>query len=573
MAARLVGFSTVALLALVLPLAARAQGIEATINRAEATIEDQLLLTLTVQGSRKAQPTLPDLSAFDVYPRGQSTQMSFINGQVTSSVSYNYLLVPRETGTLTIDAATVVVDGETYSSQPIRVRVVGAQEQPQETRDLFLSTKVSTTEPFVGQEVLYIWRFYRRVRIGDARLEPQDFAGFLVEDLGEVREYQSTVNGVQYLVSEIRKALFPQEAGSMIVPASRLTLEVLVRRGNRSNSVFDDFFGRATTETKVLRGREIELQVRPLPDPPADFSGLVGEFDVEARIGKTELQVGESATLKLTVRGSGNVQMIGQPQLPELPDFKTYDDRPTGSVERSGARLTGSRTFSTALVPLRAGDLLVPSVGLTYFDPTVGEFRQVRTAAIPLTVTPGEGKEDLNLTESLAPTTGKVAVRILADDLLPIHKGLEAVDPIWSRPSSSWVFWLGLLVPPLVFAGVFVTQRRRDRFASDSGLRRRHRALSRLRKALRSVDDSETASLCLRRYIGDKLGLEGGALTPDEVEANLRRRGVDEETVVASARLLDRLAAAQYGGDSLQPTEAVAEIEALVKSLERQVRS
>ena len=206
-----------------------ADGIQATINRTEAAVEDQLLLTLTVEGSRSADPTLPDLSDFDVHPRGQSTQMSFVNGRVTSSVSYNYVLIPRRAGRITIGVATVELDGQVYSSEPIEIRIVGAEEKPEQTRDLFLSAKVSTTRPFVGQEVLYIWRFYRRVRIGDARLEPQDFEGFLVEDLGEVREYQATVNGVQYLVSEIRKALFPQEVGSLMVPSSRLTLEVLVR--------------------------------------------------------------------------------------------------------------------------------------------------------------------------------------------------------------------------------------------------------------------------------------------------------------------------------------------------------
>lgn len=551
----------------------RAAGIQATINRSQAAVEDQLLLTLTVEGSRSAEPTLPDLSDFDVYSRGQSTQMSFINGRVTSSVSYNYLLVPKRPGSITIGAATVELDGTTYSSEPIRIRIVSAEEKPEQTKDLFLSAKVSTTRPFVGQQVVYIWRFYRRVRIGDARLEPQDFEGFLVEDLGEVREYQATVNGVQYLVSEIRKALFPQEDGTVIVPASRLTLEVVVRGSRRgADSMFDDFFGRATTETKVLRSREIELQVQPLPNPPESFSGLVGEFDIRAQISKAELQVGESATLKLTVSGSGNVQMIGEPSLPELPEFKIYDDKPSGSVERSGPRLTGARTFSKALVPLRPGELAIPPVRLTFFDPDVGEFREIQTATLPLTVAPGEGKEDLNLTESLAPTTGKVAVRILADDLLPIYKGLDAVSSSWPRGRGAWIFWVGLLLPVMVFATTFLSYRRRERFALDVALRRRHHALRQLRKGLRGVESPESASLCLRQYVGDKLGVEGSALTATEVDLQLRERAVDEDLAVATRGLLERLEAAQYGGDRVRPAAAVEEIEALVKALERQIR-
>lgn len=557
-----------------------AAGITATVNRPEAAVEDQILLTLTVEGSRSAQPVLPDLSDFDVYSRGQSTQMSFINGKVTSSVSYNYVLVPTRAGAITIGPATVELDGETYSSEPIEVRIVGASERPQDTRDLFLSAKVSTTQPFVGQEVVYIWRFYRRVRIGDARLEPQDFRGFLVEALGEVREYEATVNGVQYLVSEIRKALFPQEVGTAIIPASRLTLEVLVRSNRGRNSIFDDFFGTTTSETKVLRSREIELQVRPLPDPPAGFTGLVGSFEIRAQISKAEIQVGESATLKLTVSGNGNVQMITEPRLPELPNFKIYDDKPSGSVERSGPRLTGSRTFSKALVPLEPGELAIPPVGLIFFDPNASEFREARTAAIPLLISPGEGREDLNLTESIAPTTGKVAVRILADDLLPIYKGLDAVNPGWNRSTGVWVFWAGLLLPPVAFLGTFMAQRRRQRFALDAGLRRRHQALRRLRQGLKKLgksdgtgrDASQAASRCLRGYIGDKLGVEGSAMTPTEVDHQLRERGVEEDLVIGTHELLERLEASQYGGDPVDPATAVSEIEGLVKALERQIR-
>lgn len=551
-----------------------ADGIRATINRAEAAIEDQLLLTLTVEGSRSAAPNLPDLADFDVYPRGQSTQMSFVNGRVTSSVSYNYVLMPKRTGSITIGPASVELDGQVYTSQPIEVRIVGAEEQPDQPRDLFLSAKVSTTQPFVGQQVVYIWRFYRRVRIGDARLEPQDFSGFLVEELGEVREYQATVNGVQYLVSEIRKALFPQEVGTQIVPGSRLTLEVLVRSDRRRgpDSIFDDFLGRTATETKVLRSRPIELEVRPLPEPPSGFTGLVGDFEIQTHVSKADLQVGETTTLKLTVRGTGNVQMIAEPPMPPLADFKIYDDKPTGSLERSGSRLTGSRTFSKALVPLRAGDLVVPPIPVVYFDPESAQFEELETAAIAMRVTPGEGKEELNLTESLAPTTGKVAVRILADDLLPIYKGFDAVRTPSVRRRDRWLFGVGLVLPALIFTGTLAVQRRRERFARDLGLRRRHHALRRLRRDLKVANDPESASRCLRRYVGDKLGLEGSALTATEVDMRLREHGVEEDLAIATHDLLERLEAAQYGGDSITTAAAIEEIETLVRALERQVR-
>jgi hypothetical protein len=153
--------------AVLLPAAAAAeeQRIQATVDRAEIFEEDQILLQITIEGSAGAEPTLPELPDFDVFSRGQSRQMNFVNGRMSSSVSYSYSLVPRRTGSFQIGSATVELDGEVHSTSPITVRVLAASEQPAESRDLFLSAKVSTRSAFVGQQIVYTWRFYRRVQI------------------------------------------------------------------------------------------------------------------------------------------------------------------------------------------------------------------------------------------------------------------------------------------------------------------------------------------------------------------------------------------------------------------------
>jgi len=559
---------------------ASAAAIVATIDRPEATVEDQLLLTVVIEGSRGARPILPEIPSFDVYPQGQSTQMSFINGRMSSSVTHNYLLVPKAAGVFEIGAVTTEVDGEILTSQPFQVRILEASAQPQQRRELFITARVSTTNPFVGQEVVYIWRFYRRVRIGDARLEPQKFPGFLVEDLGEVREYKRTVNGVEYLVSEIRKALFPQELGSFVIPASRLTCEVVLRDPRRPRSIMDDFFGAARTETKVLRSGEIDIEVRPLPAPPVGFSGLVGNFAVEASLSKQQVKVGESATLRLRVSGTGNVPLIGEPDFAELPAFKIYPDQPERSINRSGSSLSGSRTFSKALVPLQPGDWVIPPVEILYFNPETATYQTARTAEIPLSVSPAAGDEDLHLTESIAPNTGKVAVRILADDILPIYGELDAVSRSSDSRRSTLLFLLALMAPiGLYFSARFVQQRRR-RMRHDLAFQRRRVALRRARRELDRVAGidpdpeamAQSTSLCLRQYIGDKLGLEGGALTPSELDESLRAQGVGEALSSETRDLLERLEAAHFGAASLEAGGWIQQVATLVKRLEGELK-
>jgi len=551
-----------------------AQQVQATIDRAQATTQDRLNLTVTVEGAQDAVPQLPELPDFEVYSGRRSSQMSIVNGRANVKVGYGYVLVPKKTGTFTIGSATIEVAGRVYSSKPFQVRILDAAQQPQDSRDVFVRATVSTTKPYVGQQVIYTWRFYRRVQVGDAQLDQQTFDGFLVENLGDAKTYETTVGGIQYAVHEIRKALFPQEEGPALVPGSRLNCQVVKRSRRRNRSLFDDVFGGTTTEAKVLQTKPIEIEVRPLPAAPAGFSGLVGKFGLRAQISKRELKVGESATLSLTVSGKGNAQMIAEPSLPALPQFKLYDDAPKGGIERGDGGLVGRKVYRKALVPLEAGELTIPGLSLIYFDPEEGSYQTDRSPTIALAVAPSDGKEELRHTEASSPTTGKVAVKILADDILPLHKNLDALKPapLGSRPSLGLAAGLGL--PPLLYLIFMGAMRRRRKFAQDSGLRRRREAFKSARKDLEGLSSTDKnaaaqqASLCLRRYIGDKLGLEGSALTATEVQHHLQGQGVENDLVQETVGQLAQLESAQYSAASVAASGLREKIETLLKRLE-----
>lgn len=567
-----------------LAASAQAAGITVTVDRPVATAEDQLGLQVTVEGSREAQPEMPPglTEDFQVYRQGTSSQVQIVNGRQTLSVTYNFILVPRGIGTFRVRSAKVEIEGRIYESRPFEIRIVEAGDLPRDQSEIFVVAEVSTTTPFVGQQVVYTWRFFRRVSIADAQLVDMPFEGFLVEDLGEVREYNTVRNGQRYQVSEIRKALFPQEVGKVTLEPSRIQVQVIVESRGRRRSVFDSVFGSQRAEPRTLATKPVEIEVRPLPSAPADFSGLVGKFGIEGEISKRDLQVGESATWKLTIRGAGNAQMIGEPRLPDLTRFKVYDDKPASRLERSGAELSGTRIFSKALVPLEAGELEIPPIRLVYFDPETASFKTASTGAVQLHVAPADGEEDLGLTESRAPGAGKVQVRILASDILPIQKGIEAVapPPFGHRATPLWL--AGVLLPPLLYLGLLVGERRRRHFASNVGLKRRKEAFGLAQKAIAEVEAAakghdtpeaaRTASRVLREYIGDKLGLEGSALTPVEAAEGLRRAGIPDGRVAEARRRLERLEAAQYGGGAVIAVDSLAgDLLDLLRRLEKEI--
>lgn len=532
--------------------AASAQAIAVKVDRTEITIEDQVRMDVTIEGSASAEPVLPELPDFAVRSLGRSQQLQVSNGRITRGVTYSYSLSPRREGDLRIGPAKFMMGGRTYQSRALIIRVLAASSRPEGDRVVFVRARTSTLSPFVGEQVIFTWRFLRRPRSsGGAELISQEFGDFLVEDLGEVREYVTTIAGREYEVSEIRKALFAQEAGMMIIPSWELVCQVFVQgRSPRRRGFFDDFFSRTQSETRVLRTPPIELDVRPLPAAPADFSGLIGVFETISEVNKESVALGGSLTQTVTVKGRGNVQMISKPSSRvSEQEFKVYEEKPTTSVKRAASGLSGERLFPRALLPLREGTLTVPAVALVYFDPGSETYREARAAAIDITVLPALESEDLRLTESLAPTTGKVAVRILADSLLPIHRGVDLLDR-WNP--SVFLTMVGTLIPPFFFMTAFAIRRRRSYLQGSAGPRRRRGARGRALKALGAVtadggrESGELLSRIVRQFVGDCLGIEGGALTWRECGEWIRRAGADPDAASELEQILRDLDGAQY---------------------------
>lgn len=69
-----------------------------------------------------------------------STSMQWVNGNVTQSVTYNYILRPKNQGTFKIGKGTIVVSGVTMESNEVSVQVtapVAQQQRQQRQRNPF----------------------------------------------------------------------------------------------------------------------------------------------------------------------------------------------------------------------------------------------------------------------------------------------------------------------------------------------------------------------------------------------------------------------------------------------------
>jgi hypothetical protein len=139
------------------------------------------------------------------------------------------------------------------------------------------------------------------------------------------------------------------------------------------------------------RSEPIELNVRPIP---AAFTGptwLPAEqvFLVESWPDDATYRVGEPVTRTLTLRATG----LASSQLPEITaeipqDIRQYPDQPALENRVADGGLVGVRQERVALIPSRAGELMLPEVAIPWWNVRTDSMEVARVPARMITVVP-----------------------------------------------------------------------------------------------------------------------------------------------------------------------------------------
>ncbi len=582
--------------------------LSASVDRNAITLEDQVVYTLILEGSQNAQPpTLPPMKDFQVQQAGTSSQMSIINGSISRSVKFNYILIPQKNGKLVIGPSTLKHDGQTIKSRSIELMVQkpeadqsatsgrqGAEDQP---RPIFARVSVSNEKPYENEQIVYTFRLYRSLEIVDAKLDLPQFSGFWAEELGKQTEFRENINGVNYLVTEIKKALFPLKPGKLTIDPAVLHCDVLVRdkRSRRrdpfGNFFNDPFFGQIMGHQKRVRknihSNELEIHVNPLPSKgkPKDFAKLVGKFSILASMEKEELEVGDTNTITVILEGDGNIRDMVL-ELPEdAENFKVYSDKPEVAVDNQGAKVIGRKTFKKALVPLKEGTYTLPKMGLSYFDPEIGQYQYLKAVLAPMLVTKSKEKETLEIVGDVKTVPEKNKVNVIGKDIFPIEMDGSTLNTGLRDGDFFRLVALIFALPTIIFIASFVYIRRKESKYSKADIYRSRSAFSVAGKKFKALASQgqvtngrelfSESSRIFKDFIGDKLNVSGGTLTPADVEELLGGEGVPKNTRDLAVRLLEKCEAAQFAplnASNNNPQAVINDIQLSMKNLDKEIK-
>lgn len=362
---------------LLLGASATAADVSAQLDR-ERVVQGETV-TLVIQTDDLQQNLDGDFSPldkdFEVLDRRSETQMSIVNGQQSAVGRLVLTLEPRRSGVLTIPALRVGA----ATTTPLELKVDAAPEpQPGEAPAVFIEVEVEpkTGPYYVHAQLRLTVRVFYQQNLTEAAISSPEPASASVRLLDEV-PFQAERNGVRFRVLERHYAVFPERSGPLQIPPMKLSGRLVEQRSDRLWQA-------------AVRGRRIDVASAPLelvirPKPPA-FSGQswlpARALELTQTVSASDtLTVGEPVTRTIMVDAVGlEENMITQPPWPHVPDARIYPDQPQGISRNDGKWVLGHKEFRYAVVPEKAGELVLPQLSLHWWD-TLNDREQ--TAVLP----------------------------------------------------------------------------------------------------------------------------------------------------------------------------------------------
>ena len=527
-------------------------------------VGEQFRLTYTVNTQNVSEfraGNIPDALEVLIGPnRSMQSSYQMINGHTSqsSSITYTYIVAATKGGSFTIPAAHVIVDGKKIASNSLTIKVSGTASSGSNSRsnddgeevrdmgshisgsDLFIKVSANKKRVFEQEPILLTYKVYTLVQLTQLRGDMPDLKSFYTQevDLPQQKSFSiETVNGRPYRTCTWSQyVMFPQTTGKLQIPS--ITFEGVVVQQNRNVDPFEAFFNGGSGYVEVKKkivAPGIDIQVDPLPQRPATFSGGVGHFNISAQLDKAETKANDPIKIRVIVSGTGNLKLIKQPIITLPADFDKYEPKVTEQTKLTAAGIEGSKIYDFLIVPRHQGTYDIPPVEFTYFDTNSKRYETAKSESFHLDVAKGSG------TSTVSDFSGQEDLQELNKDIRYIKTGDTAQHQIDDFFFGSTAYLVSIVALVLVFISLFVIFRQRAidnaNVTKMRGKKANKVATKRLKQASKLMMENKPGEFydevlrALWGYVGDKLNIPVAQLSHDNISQKLAERGVHQSII------------------------------------------
>lgn len=597
-----------------LPLIQLAQNFTTSISKRSVPIGEYFQVSFNINANA-SNFVAPDFKDFDVYSGpNQSTNMSYVNGVVSQSISLSYYLVGKKEGKFTIGAASINVNGKKLETTPFVVEIVkgnsqqntnsnqnNTQNQKSTTQsneyasgassdEIFVRTFVSKKKCFQGEQLVVTQKVYSRLNIrGFQNYKLPAYNGFWSKEEDrnkQINLQKENVDGVEYFVAEFNKTyLFPQRSGILEIDPVQIEVIASVQAKKKVKSFWDQFFSSGFEDVLFkLKSKAVKINVDPLPSNKGVNSGnslvkgtnAVGSYTFRAEIDRSKVKENEAINLKIIISGKGNLNLIDNPVIEFPLEFETYDPKINENIITSGG-VSGSKTYEYLLIPRKKGNYVIKNFDFNYFDPQKEAYVSIPSPEFNISVEQGiSGSSDG--AQVYVPAN---EIAVTENDIRFIKKeNLELVQDKKEFFSSVMHYALLVLVIILFTCAVFLRKRIINSTNDIIGTKQKKAAKLARKKlgiAEKFMKDKNKEKfyneifIALNKYVSDKFNIPVSELNKEKIQKKLFEKNISSDTTKKLLGALDACEVAKYApgavSDNLIETftntaELIVELEA-----------
>ena len=544
-------------------IGAWADGVTFTSNAPEVVVSgDQFRLSFTINSKKVRDFRAPSIKDFEVLMGpSRSTQYQNINGVETNSITFTYILMASKEGTYTIPGATIVADGNNYTSNSVEIKVLPPDQSSNARtnnsarssrnqansgkiadQELFMMATASKTNVYEQEAILLTYKVYTQVNLTGWRGDVPDLKGFHTQEVELPQQKTFTLehyNGRNYNTTIWRQfVLFPQQTGKIEIPS--VTFEGTVSQRMASADPFDAFFngGNVINIQKNLVTPKLVIDVKELPaGKPSNFSGGVGEFTISSSINTQELKTNDAITIKLVISGTGNMKLINTPEVNFPQDFEIYDPKVDNKFNLTRNGLSGNKVIEYLAIPRHAGTYTIPPIEFSYFDLKSQSYKTLKTDAYTLNVAKGEGNSEQVISNFIS----KEDLKVLGQDIRYIKTGETHLTKKDDYFFGSMSYYMWYLIPSVLFIAFMIIYRKQAMENANVAKVRTKKAnkvaIKRMKNAGKLLTEKKSEAFydevlkALWGYISDKLSMPVSQLSKDNIEEKLQKHQVADELI------------------------------------------
>ena len=543
-------------------LVAQEATLKAKVSKNKLGVNQRLRIEFSIdkQGGDNFSP--PKFTNFKVVGGpSQSVSQSWINGKVTFSQSYTYIIQPKRKGAFSIASASIKIGGKFIKSEPVKVIVLDPVEIPKNPNDpnyvaqqnIHLVAEISKANPYVGEGIYVEYRLYvsENVSVYDTSIsEAPKYNGFWNQDI-KVNGFlvkMGKYNGENYRYIVLQKALLiPTKTGKLSIDPMRMDIVIGVPSGRA------DFFGNAITKNirrefastkKIIRPKSL-----PLEGKPANFAGAVGDFNFSVALSKDILKANETSQVQIKISGKGNLKLFELPTVETPAELEMYQPERKERVRVNASGISGAVTDTYTVVPLYKGKYKIPSISFSYFNPKEKKYKTIATEDFFVDVQ--EGKELITVDTSSVikqevVSTGRNFRYIATKTNFITAKKIDFF--------KSNLFYVLFLLPLIAIPiGVFIGKKNEERSNDIIGNKTRKaeklakKYLSKAQKQLGKKEAFyEALERALHNYLKAKLGVETAEISKERITEILKGKNVEAATIHQFIEVLKNSDFARY---------------------------